>query len=83
MRYMLERRKAIVDKKLSKEELMDLIDSLNPKIKKSLKNTNYQDRNDLEQEIKLKIIESYEKIAAIEAPNFEEFLAEFLTKQKQ
>ncbi|GAB6257157.1 hypothetical protein FC682_02215 [Peribacillus simplex] len=72
-----------MDKKLSKEELMDLIDSLNPKIKKSLKNTNYQDRNDLEQEIKLKIIESYEKIAAIEAPNFEEFLAEFLTKQKQ
>ena len=53
---MLERRKAIVDKKLSKEELLDLIDSLNPKIKKSLKNTNYQDRNDLEQEIKLKII---------------------------
>jgi quinol monooxygenase YgiN len=80
---MLERRKAIVDKKLSKEELVDLIDSLNPKIKKSLKNTNYQDRNDLEQEIKLKIIESYEKIAAIDAPNFEEFLAEFLTKQKQ
>jgi hypothetical protein len=80
---MLERRKAIVDKKLSKEELLDLIESLNPKIKKSLKNTNYQDRNDLEQEIKLKIIESYEKIAAIEAPNFEEFLAEFLTKQKQ
>jgi len=71
-----------VDKKLSKEELLDLIDSLNPKIKKSLKNTNYQDRNDLEQEIKLKIIESYEKIAAIEAPNFEEFLAEFLTKQR-
>ncbi|GAA1380320.1 MULTISPECIES: hypothetical protein [Peribacillus] len=72
-----------MDKKLSKEELLDLIESLNPKIKKSLKNTNYQDRNDLEQEIKLKIIESYEKIAAIEAPNFEEFLAEFLTKQKQ
>ncbi|MBD8136968.1 hypothetical protein ACQKOM_12020 [Peribacillus frigoritolerans] len=71
-----------MDKKLSKEELLDLIDSLNPKIKKSLKNTNYQDRNDLEQEIKLKIIESYEKIAAIEAPNFEEFLAEFLTKQR-
>ncbi|MDF9759113.1 hypothetical protein QUF81_05645 [Peribacillus simplex] len=72
-----------MDKKLSKEELMNLIDSLNPKIKKSLKNTNYQDRNDLEQEIKLKIIESYEKIVSIEAPNFEEFLAEFLTKQKQ
>lgn len=71
-----------MDKKLSKEELLDLIESLNPKIKKSLKNTNYQDRNDLEQEIKLKIIESYEKIAAIEAPNFEEFLAEFLTKQR-
>ncbi|MGE7648079.1 hypothetical protein ACQKM1_09775 [Peribacillus frigoritolerans] len=71
-----------MDKKLSKEELLDLIDSLNPKIKKSLKNTNHQDRNDLEQEIKLKIIESYEKIAAIEAPNFEEFLAEFLTKQR-
>ncbi|MFJ7753126.1 hypothetical protein ACQKGI_14710 [Peribacillus muralis] len=72
-----------MDSKLSKEELMSLINSLNPKIKKSLKNTNYQDRNDLEQEIKLKIIESYEKIAAIEAPNFEEFLSEFLNKQKQ
>ncbi|MGE7185846.1 hypothetical protein ACQKKK_18255 [Peribacillus sp. NPDC006672] len=72
-----------MDKKLTKEELMNLIDSLNPKIKKSLKNTDYQDRNDLEQEIKLKIIESYEKIVSIEAPNFEEFLAEFLTKQKQ
>ncbi|MFE4705337.1 hypothetical protein [Peribacillus simplex] len=72
-----------MDKKLSKEELLDLIDSLNPKIKKSLKNTNFQDRNDLEQEIKLKIIESYEKIAAIEAPNFEEFLTEFFSKQKQ
>ncbi|MGE7761592.1 hypothetical protein [Peribacillus sp. NPDC097895] len=71
-----------MDKKLSKEELLNLIDSLNPKIKKSLLNTNYQDRNDLEQEIKLKIIESYEKIAAIEAPNFEEFLTEFLTRQK-
>lgn len=83
MMFMIGRRKGIVDKKLSKEELIDLIDSLNPKIKKSLKNTHYQDRNDLEQDIKLKIIESYEKIAAIEAPNFEEFLAEFLTKQKR
>jgi hypothetical protein len=70
-----------VDKKLSKHEFMKIVDSLDPKIKKSLKNTQLQERKDLEQEIKLKIIESYEKIAAIEAPNFEEFLAEYLSKQ--
>lgn len=72
-----------MDNKLSKEELMEMIDSLDPKIKKSLKNTHYQDRKDLEQDIKLKIIESYEKIASIKAPNFEEFLTEFLSKQKR
>ncbi|MGE7603139.1 hypothetical protein ACQKL5_11595 [Peribacillus sp. NPDC097675] len=72
-----------MDNKLSKEELMEMINSLDPKIKKSLKNTHYQDRKDLEQEIKLKIIESYEKIASIEAPNFEEFLTEFLINQKR
>jgi hypothetical protein len=70
-----------VDKKLSKHEFMKIIDSLDPKIKKSLKNTQLQDRKDLEQEIKLKIIESYEKITAIEAPNFEEFLAEYLSQK--
>lgn len=80
---MIGRRTGIVDNKLSKEELMEMIDSLDPKIKKSLKNTHYQDRKDLEQDIKLKIIESYEKIASIKAPNFEEFLTEFLSKQKR
>lgn len=72
-----------MDKKLSKEELMELLDSLDPKIKKSLRNTHFQDRGDLEQEIKLKIMESYDKITAIEAPTFEDFLTEFLKKQKQ
>ncbi|WP_234396976.1 hypothetical protein [Bacillus massiliglaciei] len=69
--------------KLSKQELMEIIHSLEPKIKKSLKNTQPQDRRDLEQEIKLKIVESYEKISAMKAPNFEEFLHDYLTNQQK
>lgn len=68
--------------KFSKQELMEIIESLTPKIKKSLQNTSYADRADLEQEMMLKIIESYEKIAELNVPNFEEFLASYLNKQK-
>ncbi|MBA9026957.1 MULTISPECIES: hypothetical protein [Bacillaceae] len=68
--------------KFSKQELMEMVDSLKPKIKKSLQNVAYADREDLEQELMLKIIESYEKIAGLNAPNFEEFLNSYLNKQK-
>ncbi|WP_428910316.1 hypothetical protein [Niallia sp. Krafla_26] len=68
-------------KSITKEELMEIIDYLDPKIKQSLRNTHFQEREDLEQEIKLKMIETYEKVSELDAPNFEEFLLEYLKKQ--
>jgi hypothetical protein len=43
---------------------------LEPKIKKSLSQTSYQEREDLEQEIKLKMIEKYHNHKFNEAPKF-------------
>lgn len=44
-------------KHINSEELINILEEFQPKIKKSLKNTNFQDREDLEQEINIKIIE--------------------------
>ncbi|MDQ7861796.1 hypothetical protein RCO48_14970 [Peribacillus frigoritolerans] len=71
-------------KKLSKEELLDLIDSLNPKIKKIVKKTRTIKTGMIwSKKLNSRSLNHMKKIAAIEAPNFEEFLAEFLTKQRQ
>ncbi|MGJ7919282.1 hypothetical protein [Neobacillus sp. LXY-4] len=68
-------------KAFTKEELIEILNHLEPKIKSVLRNTHFQEREDLEQEIKLKIIESYKKVSELDAPNFEEFLLEYLKKQ--
>lgn len=68
--------------KITKRELFELLNTLEPKIKKSLWNTRLQDQEDLEQDIKFKILESYEKIANIKVPNFEQFLEEYLKTEK-
>ncbi|AIM16332.1 MULTISPECIES: hypothetical protein [Neobacillus] len=47
-----------------------LLQLLEPKIKKSLSQTSYQEREDLEQEIKLKMIEKYHNHKFNEAPKF-------------
>ncbi|MCK6207085.1 hypothetical protein ACQCVH_11415 [Bacillus infantis] len=65
----------------TREEVLDMLESLTPKIKKSLKNTHYQDREDLEQEIKLKVLESYDKIMSLEALDFEEMFTLYLQNQ--
>lgn len=52
------------------KEMEEVLDRFAPKIKQSLKNTNYQDREDLEQEIKLKIIEKLFTVEFKEPPNF-------------
>ncbi|MEH7315018.1 hypothetical protein [Priestia megaterium] len=59
------------------EEIIMLLDLLNPKIKKALNNTHYQEREDLEQEIKLKVIETFKKLNDMPVPNFDEFYAPF------
>lgn len=69
--------------KMTKSELLELLNTLEPKIKKSLWNTRFQDQEDLEQDIKVKILESYEKIADIKVPNFEQFLGDYLSSEKK
>ncbi len=53
--------------------IKELLIFLEPKINKELHQTNYVDREDLKQEIKLKIIEIEHKIKEIDAPGFWEF----------
>lgn len=54
--------------------LVDILDSFKPKIKKSLRNTDYQDREDLEHEIIMKIIEKYHSINYHDCPSLWELL---------
>lgn len=57
-------------------EVSEVLELLNPKIKSSLKQTSYQDREDLEQEIKLKILQHLDNVNKRDIPNFFSFLNE-------
>lgn len=59
-----------------KNELNDILDKFEYKIKKSLKNTNYQEREDLEQEIKLKIMEKISSVKFNKPPSFWSFFSD-------
>ncbi|GAQ18250.1 sigma factor regulatory protein rsoA [Oceanobacillus picturae] len=61
-------------------EIINLINKVEPKIKSSLSQTSYSEKEDLEQSIKLKIIESASKIESIESPGFFEFKNKFKSK---
>ncbi|MFJ7981372.1 hypothetical protein ACIQ1D_13905 [Lysinibacillus xylanilyticus] len=52
------------------EEALKIIENFIPKIKLCLHNTDYQEREDLEQEIKLKIIEKLATVRFQDAPSF-------------
>lgn len=60
--------------KHSDKKIIEIIESFNGKIKQSLTHTSYQERDDLEQEIKLKIIEKLYTVEFREAPSFWNFL---------
>ncbi|PRT15846.1 hypothetical protein G9298_28530 (plasmid) [Bacillus thuringiensis] len=53
--------------------ILDIINQMEPKIRKSLRLTNQQDREDLEQEIKLKIIEVSTNNIIRDTPGFWEY----------
>ncbi|WP_071392967.1 hypothetical protein [Bacillus tuaregi] len=55
-------------------DIDELISNFQPKIKASLRHTASQEREDLEQEITIKIIEKMETIQNLEAPGFWDFL---------
>lgn len=50
--------------------LLQVISFFEPSIKKNLRNTPYQERNDLEQEIAMKIWEKIKKLQSLEVPTF-------------
>ncbi|UOR14191.1 hypothetical protein [Halobacillus amylolyticus] len=57
----------------NQEEILEYINLLEPKIKKVLYQTHFEEREDLEQSIKLKILENAEKITNLETIGFFEF----------
>ncbi len=59
---------------VKKKEIEDILKRFNPQIKKVLKNTSYQEREDLEQEIKVKILEKVNSLNIESPPGFWEFI---------
>ncbi|MFD0768959.1 hypothetical protein ACFQZ1_08555 [Bacillus sp. CGMCC 1.60114] len=51
-----------------------IIKDFSPKIRKSLRNVAVQERDDMEQEIKMKIFEKFEVLQNVAAPTFFEFV---------
>lgn len=61
---------------MSEEEIMEIIELVQPKIKKVLFQTEYQSRNDLEQDLMEKIIKKINNNELKEVPGFFDFLEE-------
>lgn len=59
------------------QKISEFITLMEPKIKKSLYNTTFQDREDLAQEVKIKIIEYLSKQMTEETIGFWEFKSKF------
>ncbi|WP_026571608.1 MULTISPECIES: hypothetical protein [Sediminibacillus] len=57
--------------------ITEFITHMEPKIKKSIKYTSFQERDDLEQEIKLKMVETVSRGVIKETPGFWEFKQSF------
>ncbi|MFK3937549.1 hypothetical protein ACI2JA_08555 [Alkalihalobacillus sp. NPDC078783] len=53
----------------------DLIEKMEPKIKKSIRHIPWQYREDVEQEIKMKVMESIDKVNTYDVPGFFEYTA--------
>ncbi|MGG0051548.1 sigma-O factor regulator RsoA [Bacillus atrophaeus] len=64
--------------KTDAEEIERLIAGFSPMIKKKLRNTSFQEREDLEQELKIKIFEKADMLLCQEAPGFWEFIIEYM-----
>lgn len=59
----------------AEKDIEKLIEAFSPKIRKTLRNTAWQEREDLEQEIKIKIFEKCTIFQNMEIPGFFEFLS--------
>ncbi|MCY7631254.1 hypothetical protein ACTHP2_14905 [Bacillus altitudinis] len=61
------------DENITQTEQEELLKMLNPLIKKCLYNISYQEREDFEQDIKLKLLDKFNLINDQEVPGFWEF----------
>ncbi|MBY7141575.1 helix-turn-helix domain-containing protein [Virgibacillus sp. NKC19-3] len=59
---------------LENEEVEKIIKELSPRIKNSITNTAYQEREDLEQELAIKIIEKIQMFECRDSPGFWDFV---------
>ncbi|MES5395736.1 sigma-O factor regulator RsoA [Bacillus amyloliquefaciens] len=62
------------------DEMELLISRFSPMIKKKLSNTSYQEREDLEQELKIKIVEKADMLLCQEVPGFWEFILQLINE---
>ena len=62
------------------DEMELLISRFSPMIKKKLSNTSYQEREDLEQELKIKIVEKGDMLLCQEVPGFWEFILHLINE---
>ncbi|MBG9911553.1 MULTISPECIES: sigma-O factor regulator RsoA [Bacillus] len=71
---------SVKEDKITNGEMEKLIETFTPMIKKKLQNTAYQEREDLEQELYIKLIEKVDWLIYQEVPGFWEFIVDYLTK---
>ncbi|MCY7540066.1 sigma-O factor regulator RsoA [Bacillus pumilus] len=71
---------SVNEEKMTNGEMEELIETFTPMIKKKLQNTAYQEREDLEQELYIKLIEKVDRLIYQEVPGFWEFIVEYMTK---
>lgn len=61
-------------KKEEKEGMSEILNQFEKKIEAELRQTSAQNRDDLRQELVLKVMEAVEKYKVEDVPNFEQFL---------
>ncbi|MCC9022989.1 sigma-O factor regulator RsoA [Bacillus nakamurai] len=66
--------------KTDHDEMEYLISRFSLMIKKKLNNTSYQEREDLEQELKIKIFEKADMLLCQEVPGFWEFILHLINE---
>ncbi|MDR0126189.1 sigma-O factor regulator RsoA [Bacillus zhangzhouensis] len=71
---------SVNEEKMTNGEMEELIETFTPMIKNKLQNTAYQERDDLEQELYIKLIEKVDRLIYQEGPGFWEFIVEYMTK---
>ncbi|PCK22469.1 hypothetical protein CEY02_04115 [Bacillus pumilus] len=71
---------SVNEDKITNGEMEKIIETFTPMIKKKLQNTAYQEREDLEQELYIKLIEKVDWLIYQEVPGFWEFIVEYMTK---